>query len=526
MRRWLLLVFVVVTVVWCPASSSSAAGPLVELVRPGPWAGVSGLIAYGPRLYLVNSQIVVDHNSADIYSYHPGDGTLRFERRLFSQDAGIPALIDGVLYWPYEDPRFSTTYGEYAVTDGRHWQWRVAPDLRGFHVHALAAHQGAMYALVSGWRGRIYHSSDHGQHWTLVYEHPSPAGQVSRITAMVALQDTLYFALTAWAEDGIKLLRREGSAVVPVPGWPQGRAVSALSAFQGKIYAVNDTADAHRLWRSDGRGPAEPVTALDAYTVQALAATAETLWAVSDGPEGGILWRSADGLTWQQIQQFPARPMALTVVDSQVFVGLYDVARGGALWGPATPQAFTAPLPQARLLAPPTHWLTPSALAHALHALDRVLADATPGDYRQHLLTQLLPLALSRDPAAGQALSWRLYTPLPPASVSLFGGQVSVPAAQLARWYLLYAIALNGHGWVPPACVTIPWTSPPNRAEKYFEPAVAAAWAVAELRQADPATLAALETALEGEMPAWARGDILAALHVLTGRPWRSPGRP
>jgi hypothetical protein len=524
MKHWVLLVGVIGVAVWHGEMSSTVAGPLVELGRPGPWAGVSGLIAYGPRLYLVNSQLFVNHNAADVYSYHPGEGTLRFERRLFSQDAGIPAIIDGLLYWPYEDPRFSSTYGEYAITDGQKWQWQVAPDLRGFHVHALTAHQGVLYALVSGWRGRIYQSRDHGQRWTLLYEHPSPAGQVSRITAMVAGADTLYFALTAWAEAGVKLLHRQGAAVVPVPGWPSGRSIGALGVFQGKIYAVNHTADTQRLWRSDGRRSPEPIAALDGYSVRALAATADTLWAVSAAPGGkGIVWRSADGLKWRQVQRLPAPPVALTVVGDQVFVGTYNRTRGGALWGPAPPHAFATLPPPAQLPAPSVHPFTPSALAHALHELDQALADSTRGDYRQRLITHLLPLALSHDPAAGQALSRRLYTSLPPTLVPLFGGQVQMPMAQLVRWYLLYAIALNGHGWVPPACLTTPWTASPNMAEKYLEPVLAAAWAVTELGQATPATLDALHIALAAELPTWARGDVLAALHRLAGHPFQYP---
>lgn len=107
---------------------------------------MSGLIAYGPRLYLVNSQIFINHNAADVYSYHPGEGTLRFEQRLFSQDAGIPAIIDGLLYWPYEDPRFSSTYGEYAITDGQQW-WTASPNPAEKYLEPALAAAWAVAAL-------------------------------------------------------------------------------------------------------------------------------------------------------------------------------------------------------------------------------------------------------------------------------------------------------------------------------------------------------------------------------------------
>ena len=433
MKRLLPVTWVVLLVLFHPLPVPSTTGPLVELARPGPWAGVSGLIAYGARLYMVNSQIFVNHNSADIYSYHPGTGAVRFEHRLFSQDAGTPARIDGLLYWPYEDPRFSTTYGEFEITNGHSWQWRVAPEVRGFHMHAMLSHQGARYALASGWRGRVYRSSDHGRHWKQVYEHPSPAGQVSRITAMAALGQDLYFALTAWSEAGVKLLRREQGTIRPVPGWPRGRFVGAMGAFKGMMYAVNHTDHTSRLWRSAGRQVAEPIAALDAYTVHALAATSDTLWAVSDGPDGGRVWRSADGLAWHLVQRLPSVPVAVTVVDDQVFVGTYNSKRGGALWGPARPRPWTVSTALPPLPVQPVQRLSPVALTRALHDLDRALADSANPAYRQRLLAYLLPLALSRDPHAGEALSARLLRPWPQTLVPLFGAQVHVPAAQVAR---------------------------------------------------------------------------------------------
>ena len=501
---------------------SSVAEALVELARPGPWAGVSGLIAYHGKLYLVNSQIFVNHNAADIYSYDPGAQTLRFERHLFSQDAGTPAIIDGFLYWPYEDPRFSTTHGEYAITDGQRWQWRLATGVRGFHVHAMRGHQGALYALSSDWRGRLYRTTDQGQHWVQLYDHPTPDRRVSRITDMTTLGPDLYLALTAWAETGVKLLRWDGSRVTPVSGWPQGRSIGALVTFNGAIYAVNRTDDASRLWRSANDQPATPITALDGTRVQALAATPNGLWAVSNGGDGGLLWHSADGLTWRRRQTFPALPVAITVAHGQVFVGTHDPKRGGALWGPSTPRPFPPSSRQVTLPPPPTTPLRPDPLAQALHELDAILT-APPGtSFRRRLFNALRPLALSRDPKAGQALSERLRWTLPQTSVSLIGGKVNLPMARLARWYLLHAIALNGHGRIPTRLLTTPWTSPTNTAEKYFEPAIAAAWAVAEIGQRDDATIEALSTALHSELPNWAKGDIRAALYRLDGRPFEA----
>ena len=90
---------------------TAVAQPIERLVQPGPWDSVSGLVAYGERVWLVNSVKFIDHNSADVYSYDPQRRRVRYERHLFSQDAGTPAVAGGLLYWPFEDPRFSIGRG-------------------------------------------------------------------------------------------------------------------------------------------------------------------------------------------------------------------------------------------------------------------------------------------------------------------------------------------------------------------------------------------------------------------------------
>ena len=351
----------------------------------------------------------------------------------------------------------------------------------------------------------------------------TPDGNVSRVTAMVSQQATLYFGVTAWAEDDtVKLLHLQDDRVRPVPGWPTGHSIGALGAFRDQVYAVNRTGDDSRVWRYQAGQPAQPVTALDDYRVQAFAATPTVLWAVSTGPEGGLLWRSPDGRTWQQFQSFSDLPVSMTVTDGQVFVGTYNEERGGALWGPAALQPRHRSQPPA-LPARPARELSPAALKQAVRALDDALFNVDPKPYRQRLIRALFPLALSHDPAAGAALSERLNGPLPETPVKRMIGTAQMPAVRMARWYLLYAVALNGHGHISPALLTIPWDVPPNGAEKYFEPLPAAAWAVAELGQNDPATQAALKQALHSDMPGWAKGDVLLALHRLHGVPFRYP---
>lgn len=159
-----------------------AAQSLVPLAKPGPWSGVSGLIGYGGRLWFVNSVKFVNHNSPDIYSYDPASGKTRYERHLFSQDVGEPLVFGGLLYWPFEDSRFSARHGETMVTNGRNWQWRILPDGEVFHIHSMVTHRGALIAATSAWRAGLQRSED-GVAWQVIYDHPTPPRTVTHITS-------------------------------------------------------------------------------------------------------------------------------------------------------------------------------------------------------------------------------------------------------------------------------------------------------------------------------------------------------
>jgi hypothetical protein len=112
-----------------------------------------------------------------------------------------------------------------------------------------------------------------------------------------------------------------------------------------------------------------------------------------------------------------------------------------------------------------------------------------------------------------------LEAPLPERSLTFYGGQVKVGASNLARWNLLWALAQQGGGRVPPDLLAVPWDVPANRPEKYFHPAPAAAWTMAQLGQGDTESLAALMARLNrpGD-PDWLAGDIVGALTALTGQ--------
>ncbi len=496
----------------------SGAGLLVPLACPGPWSGISGLIGYGDRLWFVNSVKFVNHNSADLYGYDPVTGQTRYEGHLFSQDAGQPVVAGELLYWPFEDARFSTGRGEYLVTNARASQWRILPHGEVFHIHAMATHHGALFAATSAWRGGVQRSDDGGVTWRVIYDHPTPPGLVSRVTSLAVLDDALYAGLTAIGQEGAKLLKLAGDVLRPVPGWPRGDSVSGLTAYRGWLYGVSTIDTRSAVWRTNGR-TAERVTGLVGEAVRAFAAGPAGLWAVTAQKRGGALWRSADGRVWRSIQRFEgAEPVDVTVYAGGVYVGTIGPAGRGTLWGPPPPSP-AEPSISAPLLPRPPRQMAPTQVPAALATVDLALSDES--SYVAHgarLRSALEPLAFSNLAEVGVELVRRLGGPFPGTNVRLFGGALTVPAATLARWYLLWAIGLNGHGRIPPELLSAPWTAQPNRAEKYLEPTAAAAWAMAQLGQRDPRALAALMAGLGApEHPSWLDGDFVGALSALTG---------
>ncbi len=493
-----------------------AAQSLVPLAKPGPWSGVSGLISYGGRLWFVNSVKFIDHNSADIYSYDPVSGNTRYERHLFSQDAGEPVVFGGLLFWPFEDSRFSARHGEVMITNGRDWQWRSLPDGEVFHIHTMVTHRGALVAATSAWRAGLQRSED-GVAWRVIYDHPTPARTVTRITTLATLEDKLYAGLTDYRPEGSKLVKWVGDTLEPVAGWPVGTMVTSLTAYRGWLYGVNTTADGSALWRTDGK-TVRRVTALDGQFVSDLAAGPDALWAVTADRNGGTLWRSTDGLTWKAEQRFnDAKPIDVYVTSEGVYVGTHVPGGRGTLWGPPPPSA-TESRKDVLPIMPEASSIEVKRLRSVLDSLDRLLSDGP--NYRANrsrILATLEPLALSRMGEVGEALSARLDGPFPESRVKMFGGGLTVPVARIARWYLLRAIAMNGYGRVSPGLLLEPWTEQTNRSGKYFYLPSAAAWAIAQVGQADDETIGTLIAGLgRTDRPRWIEGDFIGALTALS----------
>lgn len=510
-----------------------ATEPLVMLAQPGPWSAVSNLIGFRGRLWFANSVLFVNHNSADLYSYDPARGDVRYEAHLFSQDVGEPAVSAGLLYWPFEDSRASTGRGEFMVTDGERWSWHMLPEAQVFHVHAMTAHRSRLVAATSAWRGGFQRSDDAGARWDVFYDHPSPPGRVSRFTGFATLDGALFAAMTAWGEDGVKLFRITDDGATPVSAWPEGRAVTGMAAHRGWLYAVNNTDSEFALLRTDG-GHTQPIPSPGDERVRALASDGARLWAITLRSAGGALWSSADGFAWTLAQAFAgAEPADVAIFGGAVYVGTIGPERRGALWGPPPP-ATTIEAVEADGGASvlPSPWRPDgTSFARALEVMDTAFG-ATEAHSRQGETIRAAIRRLAREGSAdvGRAFAVRLATPAPEKTVSLFGGALVETAAALERWYLLWGLAYNGHGRVPVELLNTPWAHEPNRAEKFFEPAPLAMWAAARLGQNDTETIDALVRGLgrDGE-PDWLDGDRIGALTALTGmrfgydvRAWRA----
>jgi len=508
-----LLIIVVAALLWSPASQAQEALP--KIAQVGPWPVVSKLVAFDGRLWFANSVKGRNHNSADLYSYDPTSGETRYERHLFSQDAGDPLVADGLLYWPFEDSRFSLGWGHFLMTDGTAWRYGTIPTAQIFHTHAMAQQGGDLIAATSAWRATLQRSSDGGRTWRVIYDHPTPERRVSRIVNLLPFGERLLADLKA-REDGGLLSLAHGE-VTRIPGWPHERPRRGLAAFRGQVYGLVQEEDGIALWRSDGVASERLRAPDEDWRARAIAAGDDALWVVTAEPSGGLVWRSPDGTSWEPAYQVTGgRPHELLFAAGQVFVsGAGDDGRG-ILWGPPAPVAFKTPSAGSLPSNPATEpnrrdWVAAAA------GLEAMLAQTDP--YARHgaALRDLIYELATEGPPEG-FFAERLKAVMPEDELSLIGGAVRDPAHKLGRWLLLWGMTLAGAGDVPLSLLGEPWTATENGAEKYFDAPPAALWTVANIGQRDRATIAALIERLgRADDPLWLRGDVVGALTTVSG---------
>lgn len=493
---------------------SAAAAELEWEVRArvGPWPVISQVIGYRGRIWFANSVKGRNHNSADLWSLDSETGDVRYERHLYSQDAGVPLVHRGLLYWPFEDSRFSFGWGMLQVTDGTAWLPLLVPSARIFHSEFLVPWDSRLLLVTSAWRTGFQDSANDGREWTMLYDHPTPQRRLSRFDEPVVLRGDLYGYLKD--PDGIRLVRFSDGRLDTVAGWPQDRIFFGLTIHHDHLYAIVRGEGGAELWRTDGK-TSERASVLAMNAVD-LASDGSHLWAVS---RDGNLWSSQDGARWKRRASLSGgQPLSLHVVADKIYVAGAGGDGRGILWGP------------------PAHRLPPTEVAIALPDFQSSVRDSTDwrrlgtelddalgerAHYRDHgrgRLRALVFQAVRQGPPPG-FFERRLKALSVVGTVKAFGGGLTVDASDLGRTMLYWGMGLSRQKGVRLASLTRPWTAPANSFEKYFDPQLAAIWATAASGQKDVATIDALVARLDtvGD-PLWLRGQIVGALTALTGR--------
>ena len=504
----------------CAAGPMRAETSLPVLAEVGPWPTVSNLIGYRGRLWLVNSVVGRNHNSADVYSYDPGGGDLRYEAHLFSQDSGRPAVARGLLYWPFEDSRASAGWGHYMVTDGEAWRLGTIPTAEIFHAHAMLGSGGRLLAATSAWRAGLQVSEDGGNTWHEIYDHPTREKRVSRIVDLIAIGGRVLAYLAT--RDRKQVLRLEGARIEPLSDWPEDGTLRGWTPFGDWVYALVERDAGTALWRTDGLRAAPVGDLRPDWRPRALTAGGGALWAVSPERDGGILWRSTDGRDWQIYRRLQGgRPQAVAVYGGRVYVGGSGADGRGLLWGERLVAALggqpVEPAPM-RLAERPMAPAAPDVTEPLAAALDAALANLSSYEHHGDPLRDLVYQAVRRD-APASFWTARLAAPMPRDELSLVGGNATASAQTLGRWIVLWGMSLAGRGRVPLAFLREPWTTPSNPSEKYFTPPPGAIWTAGMIGQDDAQTMSALIDRLDRvDDPLWLTGDVVGALTALTGQ--------
>jgi len=516
-HRWLSPILLLILLCQPAFPSTDTVDPLIRLGRPGVWPAISNLIIYDGRVWFTNSQPYVDNNAADVYSFDPATSTLRFERGLFSQSVGIPVVVDGRLFLPFEDPRLNMSIGEYAVTDGQDWRWRRLPEGTAFHTHALGRCGDELLAVTGAWEGQLHASPDNGRNWHLASIYPSKEAKFSRLIAIASLKGRCFIGASAFGRRDGKLLEWHDGKLAPVAGWPLGDRTDHQVIWKDRLLALNHTGSGARLFAFDG-DVVTTVTMPGAGRLRDLAADGDTLWAVVSEGSSGSLWRTLDGVIWEDVQHFDEVPIAITAVAGRVFVGTFSPG-GGSLWGPSRPvdmQQFASRKPFGE-----------RALQHVPRQLWAKLDDVISAYIEQRVgghagieavSDSLRQLTTFEDPSIGPRLSEYLAALDVDDRLRFFSKERTKRGHRLA-WYLLGAIAVNGHGSIPPTLLHVPLSTYPNDRKKNIDVPIAAIAAVGWIEQDDWETIDVLMDRLRGAIgKPWLISDVIAALHALTGQ--------
>ncbi|MEM9107741.1 MAG: hypothetical protein AAGC96_19035 [Pseudomonadota bacterium] len=501
--------------------SGARAAELAVLAQPGPWPVADHLIAYRGQIWFSTAVKGVDHNSADVWRFDPETQTASFERYLFSQDTGRPAVHEGLLFWPHEDMRVGLGAGVTSVTNGTEWRDLFVPSTdHMMHTHALVPWRGGLVAAMAGWNSVLARSDDAGQSWQILANDPPQSGSFHRYNDVAVLGDRLF--VRHWQNTGLTLAEYRDGQVVPVEDWAQGHYFTALTPFAGALYALVDDQDgARQLWRIADDGPRRVETAPKDLNANFLFHDGETLWAMVRDKDGGQLWSSKDGSTFVAGDRVrggvPTSAAALG--PGRIYIGGAGIDGKAILWGPTdgTPvvQGEAAALPdQGNLVEWPFD--VEADRARLLAALGDVKNYQGHGRPLRDLLSEV---TVSKPPPG--FLASLLQADMPAGEVEVFGGRFSVAARDIATWHILAAMARVGDPTVPVAVLSADWTREANRPQKWFDALLIGLHAVQLSGQNDRPTVEALIGRLDRPNdPDWLLSQVTGTLSAVTGMPF------
>ena len=515
-------------------SSATLAQRVVKLPQ---WPGVSQLIVYKDRIWFVNSEPFDDTNIADIHSYSVDTGQVRYERSLFSQDTGNPVVYKGLLHWPFEDPRRSAGTGEYAITDGTDWRWRSMQSGSVMHVHAMNVCNERLVAVTGSWTGQLHEQQPDGA-WNLQYEVPAGDAPFSRLVSVQPYNDQCAVGAAISGESAVRLFSVQGAAAKSFSNWPTSNRVDVITHHQGAIFAFADTRNVRELLWFDGE-KTERIELPEGSRPRALHSDGDNLWLATQEPVESHAGGSARGTLWQytgagaftSLVRIESPPIALTSLHEQVFIGTYDSA-GGELWvyGEANPRSLTSASVSsaantANVAGPAELHVATDAPVNQqqVTALYNELSDLLKNSSSTQNFARGLRDSLSRHPRRydvefGAAIGLLLQDQYDLTPVRMFTERL-VPTTDLVQWYLILALAINGHGHIDPAFIVSEKPVVDHNSGKIFHPSVAAIVASGWLNQRDSNTIDALMQRLNRQAdPVWVRADVIGALTALTGQ--------
>lgn len=500
-------------ILWVFVQPASAA--TVTRHEVGPWPFVSQLIGYQDRIWFANIVKGKNHNSADIYSVPLSGGPPRYERHLFSQDAGDPVVHRGLLYWPYEDARAEPGIGVFDATDGERWEHGDIPTEQAFHVHAMAETKDHLYATPSAWKASIARSGDGGVTWDGIYVHLTADRRVRRVTALAALDDRVFGTLSA--PEGRGLIRVDNGSGRVVRGWPVDRDHAGFAVHGGWLYGLVTAGGEPAIWRTDGSKSERVWMAPDGWQPTHIESDGHRFWMSGLRNGRSVLWQSKDAHSWDPLAVLDGgAASSLIVYRGVVAVGGQSQSGIGILWliadGPAdeTDAATPAWPPFGAVSRDGIDW------REEAKALDALLS--APESYRSY--GAAIRRRIAGLPRAGVPANFytdRLDTKMPEEPLPMFGGIVLAEMADMGLWRVYWGMGLARSGHVRPEDILRPADYTPNEPMKFFSTAEIAMWAAGRIGASNRDVLNALITRLEeGSTPLWLKGDAVGALTAIT----------